>query len=486
MRRRALWSGALALALLVPARARAHGHLERARPAAGARLAAPPRELRLTFTETPALAFTRLELLDASGATIALAPPTLAADAPRTVVSSVGATLTAGTYTVVWQMAGDDGHLTRGRFTFTVIGTPHDSASATPPRGEAAGAVTARGRTPVPATHRAVPADESTFDAESPAYVVIRWAQFVALVVVIGGATFACVVLPRLRRRIPGSPFPADASARAARLARWGVAGVAATAVARFLAQSYAMHGAGAMTDPALMGAMLSRTVWGWGWLLQVAGVLAAWLGLRQVAAARATGWTTVALGAVLLACTPALSGHAASAPRWPALAVAADALHVLGAGGWLGSLLFVVAAGVPAALQRGPSDRGRAVADLVNAFSPTALACASLVAVTGVVAAWAHLGRLDALWRTTYGKTLLVKLAVLAVVTLTGAYNWLRVRPSLGDDASVARQRRSATAELAVGAVVLAVTAVLVATPTPMDEASAPAVSVISTGAGS
>jgi putative copper export protein len=44
-------------------------------------------------------------------------------------------------------------------------------------------------------------------------------------------------------------------------------------------------------------------------------------------------------------------------------------------------------------------------------------------------------------------------------------------VRPALGDDAGTARLRRSAAAELAVGALVLLATAVLVATPTPADD---------------
>jgi len=67
-----------------------------------------------------------------------------------------------------------------------------------------------------------------------------------------------------------------------------------------------------------------------------------------------------------------------------------------------------------------------------------------------------------------TDGRTLLVKIGVLTVVFGTGAYNWLRVRPALGTEAAGSRLRRSAILELAVGAIVLAVTAVLVATPPP------------------
>jgi putative copper export protein len=43
-------------------------------------------------------------------------------------------------------------------------------------------------------------------------------------------------------------------------------------------------------------------------------------------------------------------------------------------------------------------------------------------------------------------------------------------VRPSIAAEGGARRLRRSSVAELAIGVVVLAVTAVLVATPTPMD----------------
>jgi putative copper export protein len=101
-----------------------------------------------------------------------------------------------------------------------------------------------------------------------------------------------------------------------------------------------------------------------------------------------------------------------------------------------------------------------------VNAYSPWALAFAATVVVTGAASAWLHLDAPAALWSTAYGRTLLVKLALLAPVLALGAYNWRRVRPALHDAAGVARLRRSAAAELAIGALVLAVTAVLVATP--------------------
>ncbi|NUR33231.1 MAG: hypothetical protein HOQ30_04405, partial [Gemmatimonadaceae bacterium] len=104
------------------------------------------------------------------------------------------------------------------------------------------------------------------------------------------------------------------------------------------------------------------------------------------------------------------------------------------------------------------------------NAFSSTALASAAVVELSGVEAAWHNVGSVSALGGSSYGRVLLIKLAVLAVAALIGLYNWRRARPALaasGDDAAI---RRAMRAELTAAAVILLVTAVLVAIPTPVE----------------
>ncbi len=77
----------------------------------------------------------------------------------------------------------------------------------------------------------------------------------------------------------------------------------------------------------------------------------------------------------------------------------------------------------------------------------------------------------LPALWQTRYGQVLLLKLALLAITAGIGLYNWKRGTPSLSATAQGPQHlRRAATVELVVGVGVLLVTAILVATPTPMD----------------
>jgi putative copper export protein len=223
-----------------------------------------------------------------------------------------------------------------------------------------------------------------------------------------------------------------------------------------------------ALLDGAHMRTMTMETHWGAIWRLQLGGGAVALLGALGARRRPLGGWTLVAAASVALAFGAALSGHAAAQESLRAFSVIDDALHVAGAAGWLGSLLWLVGVGLADARSSG-RQRADRVAALVNAYSPTALAFAALVAATGVVSAWLRLGSLPALWTSSYGQVLLVKLALLAGVAATGFYNWRRVRPALGTDEGTVRLRRSATVELLIGVAVIAATAVLVAMPTPL-----------------
>src|SRR5207253_556845 len=95
-------------------------------------------------------------------------------------------------------------------------------------------------------------------------------------------------------------------------------------------------------------------------------------------------------------------------------------------------------------------------------------LVSAAGLVVSGVVAALSRVATFAALIGTGYGRLLLLKLALVALVVAVGARNWRRIAPALGDDRGTDRLRRGARTEIGLGAVVLAVTAVLVATPPP------------------
>lgn len=454
----------LAFLNLAPTPAFAHGDLLRSEPASGERLSLAPDRLRLSFSESVELAFTRLAVTGPNGP-VSLGSLMTDADSSRVLIAAIEGRLTGGQYTVQWQVAGDDGHPVRGEFTFSIdpdaVGLGMETATDSQPSVPAPSAMRSRG---FPTT--------SSFGAESPMYAAVRWLNFVGLLGVIGTVAFRFFVLGVLQRaKDPNArSIIAPATSAAIRVGTGMAAMLLAALTLRLIAQSYAVFGTDGAWDPSRIASLLSASIWGWGWLLQAMGILIAFGGFVLARGRRATGWWIAALGAVGLAFTPALSGHAVATPDLTTLAVFGDGLHVLGAGGWLGSLLLVVTVGLPTAITLDARDggRGHRVALLINAFSPTALVFAGTVVATGLFTAWLQLGSVAALWQSAYGQTLLLKIALLSVVFGTGAYNWLKVKPTLGEKRAASRLRRSAWVELATGAAVLAVTAFLVATPTP------------------
>ena len=310
------------------------------------------------------------------------------------------------------------------------------------------------------------PEPDEGFGTGSPLFVLARALTFAGLLGVLGAVVFRTLILARAERTGGAMALIERTGVRALQLGILMAVVLVVGGVIRLYAQSYATYGAQGALDPALVSTMLTKTIWGWGWLLQMVATAVVLVGFVVTRRGSTAGTIVTALGALALAVSPALSGHAVATPELAWVAVPNDVLHVIGASGWMGSLLMLVAVGIPTAIRLDGEVRGQAVSVLVNAFSPIALTFATLAAGTGVVSAWLHLGSFGALSSSDYGRILLIKLLVLLPVLALGAFNWLRVRPRLGDDAAASRIRRSATAELAIGALVVVITAVLVATP--------------------
>jgi copper transport protein len=149
-------------------------------------------------------------------------------------------------------------------------------------------------------------------------------------------------------------------------------------------------------------------------------------------------------------------------------LSIAADALHVVTAGAWIGMLALLTLAAVPVIRAREPEVSGTATRAMVAAFSPVALGSVAVLGATGIYAAWRLVGSLDALVATRYGAALLVKLGLLGLMLALGALNWRRLGPGSSTAAGASRFRSAALAELTVA--VLLVTAALVGRPSPVE----------------
>lgn len=95
----------------------AHMALSKSLPAANAVVAAKPAKVQLWFSQTPDLAVSKLTLTGPSGV-VKLAA--LAGAADKSMAAAVEGDTPDGAYTVTWQAAGDDGHVQKGEFTFSV------------------------------------------------------------------------------------------------------------------------------------------------------------------------------------------------------------------------------------------------------------------------------------------------------------------------------------------------------------------------------
>ncbi|HEX6419506.1 MAG TPA: CopD family protein, partial [Acidimicrobiales bacterium] len=180
---------------------------------------------------------------------------------------------------------------------------------------------------------------------------------------------------------------------------------------------------------------------------------------VAAAAAGTATLWrrtplpVLVPLAAALV--TVSVAGHAWTAPD-RAVAVASDVVHLSAVAVWAGGLLPLLVV-----LPLLDPDARRRVA---TRFSTVALAAVLVVALSGTVSGWQQVRTLDALTSTTYGRLVLAKLAGLVVLVALGWANRARLVPLVGRATSPLR--RSLRVEVAVAALVLAVTAALIHEP--------------------
>jgi putative copper export protein len=282
--------------------------------------------------------------------------------------------------------------------------------------------------------------------------VIGEYVKFAGYFLAIGAASYRYLILPR---------FEAESSG-AAVIGRKAAASLGLLGVFLLLVSAFGGIELGAVLQHKGFAESLPKSM---GRLRFQVGMLA--LSLVGYALARRAspkiGWPLAMIGILAVVLQPLVTARSLSGR--------VNAVHVLAASTWLGTLTVMLFAGIRA-LVRAPAggvSRDRAVANIVHAFTPVALTAATIVAITGATTAWLHLKHLSALWESEYGKALMVKLLFVLAVVTAGWWNWKRVKPSIaGGEDGVARINRSASIEVALGAIVLAATAVLVSLPSP------------------
>src|SRR5438874_7489275 len=379
-----------AAAAAAPPAAWAHARLVSASPSDGAVLPTAPRQVTIRFDE-PVRALSGTTVVANSG------KRPVVAGKPRThgrVLAISLRKLGDGDYTVRWRVLSDDGHTVQGVFPFAVgAGRAPPSAALTP--------------------------GGTNLTRE----VISRWFFFAGLLVAVGVALF----LP-----LAWKPALRAAGAEEDEVALWPLA-FAGFFVAFFGASSLIPH----------HGAGTTR----FGLAYEVGGIVAI-IGatLSAIALVERRLWRGVFVCALVLLPIPSVAGHALDRGQWPRpLNVAADILHVGAAAVWIGGLL-ALAIGLPrAARSLSAEQRARFTAALVPRLSAIALVSVAVIGVTGLIRALSELSAVSQLWSSGYGRALVIKTGLLALLVSLGWINRFRLLPRL----RLAALRRNVAAEL-------------------------------------
>lgn len=393
-------------------RVAAHAALVASSPGAGTIVPDSPTEIRLVFSEPLEAQFTSLDLATGDGTILLEHVGDIDPEDPYALLVE-DVELPDGVYQLTWRtLSTVDGHTAEGFFTFGVG----------PQTGVLPG-----------------PIGGAMIHTETdPLRVLGRWLTYVGLLLALGLAVFHRVVvrngpMPRTLVRLLAAGLGISA------VATLGLAAAAALesgSVADFLTGSRN----GALTVGRAIVAGAGAVV-----LLAVAprlaGVVAVGIGLAGI---------TLLVGA----------GHAAAASSG-AVAILAQAVHVVGAGVWIGGIVGLLGLMVRPSLLNGRDGRP-GMRTFLPRFSALALVSIGLVAMTGVYAAWIQTGTLVTV-ETEYGRTLLLKSAFALGALGLGGLNFLdggRMRGWLNG------MRSRLTLEAMLVAVVLLLTGALAITP--------------------
>jgi len=180
-------------------------------------------------------------------------------------------------------------------------------------------------------------------------------------------------------------------------------------------------------------------------------------------------------LSAVVLVAL-AWAGHAGIMGGWLGhVHLTADSVHLLAAGTWLGGLM-------PLALlyhkARHTGSSGWVVAAQIatRRFSLVGVICVGALIVTGMTNAWFMVGSMAMLTESNYGRLLMIKLGLFAVLISIAATNRLRLMPRLcslspldaliSAKSAVWRLQRNTLIEVGLGVLILIIIGVLGITP--------------------
>ncbi|MEU3402596.1 copper resistance protein CopC [Streptomyces sp. NPDC006670] len=384
----------LATLFTAAAPATAHAALTASDPQDGAVVATAPAQVTLSFSEEVAMGDDSIRVMDPQGKRVDTGElRNMCSGSVIRYGTALHTGLPDGTYTVAWQAVSADSHPVSGAFTFSV-GAPSATSVSLPTQKVGGGPV-------------------------GIAYGIARYAAYAGFTILVGGSAF---ILLCWRRGSGVRPLQKL-------VVRGWVTLTAATLAMLVLRTPYT--GSGKFADvfdfDGLKAVLETKTGASFVSRLLLLGAAALFIAVLFGAYARrqknvgeqspeqskdtsdlafglGIGGTVVAAG---IAATWALAEHASTGIQ-TGIAMPADILHLLAVATWLGGLAALLVA-----LRKVPDIEREAV----QRFSRVAFISVLVLAATGVYQSWRQLGSWSALTGTSYGRLLLIKVALVAVL---------------------------------------------------------------------
>lgn len=215
------------------------------------------------------------------------------------------------------------------------------------------------------------------------------------------------------------------------------VTAATASGISVFILRVSEMSGDTILSSLPLMPTVMLKTHAGQVWLVRIA-CLVGMLVLGKSKRHRDTRLMLVVLCCLdcVSALTESASGHAADKGDFTAAEII-DWIHLLGALGWAGGIFVLSFVLLP----RATGVNGEALnilAGRVMRFSRLAGIFVFFIVVTALYNAVVYVGSLEALLRTSYGRTIAVKTALLFLLLVLAAYNRYVSVPNLGQAAEL------------------------------------------------
>lgn len=168
----------------------------------------------------------------------------------------------------------------------------------------------------------------------------------------------------------------------------------------------------------------LKVTHYGHVWVWRIPALLLLWLAWGWCLRHRHHRWAAwlMVIGTAGIALTRSETGHPADHGDFT-FAVWVDWVHLMSAAVWVGSLFGMSLAIFPGLLRASNTDGERSAVVFQRLSTLSGLALAVILA-SGIYTAIGELGSFRALWTTSYGVTLDVKLGIVTLMIIFGAHN--------------------------------------------------------------